>query len=89
LSSKVQSRGFPGKNLSSLSLCALGASSSTIEKCYEAHKDAILERDAWIGTALHYACAYKSTVKIVEFLVGKESSALREVNQFKRMPLHM
>ena len=86
---KYNLEAFQGRIFPLSALCALGASSSTIKSCYEAHKDAILETDAWVGTALHYACAYKSRVEIVEFLVEKESSALREVNQFKRMPLHM
>lgn len=70
-------------------LCALGATVSTVEACFHAYKDAIKESDALVGTPVHYACAYKASLDIVKYLVKEEPGALRESNQFARMPLHM
>ena len=70
-------------------LCALGAPLEVIQKCFDAHVDALLEKDDFVGGPLHYACAYRGTVEIAEFLVGLDDSILSQTNQYRRTPLHM
>lgn len=86
---KYKFEGFNGSIYPLSALCALGASVTTIKKCYNAYADAITEADAWVGTSLHYACSYQAPLEVVEYLAKKNPFALKAVNQFKRLPLHM
>jgi hypothetical protein len=81
--------GFHGSIYPLSAICALGASLSTIKKCYQAFPDAITKADAWVGTCLHYACSYRAPFPVVEYLAKKNPLALKAVNQFSRLPLHM
>jgi hypothetical protein len=86
---KYTFEGFHGSLFPLSALCALDASISTIKKCYQAFPDAITKADAWVGTSLHYACSYHASLDVVEFLAKKNPLALKSVNQFHRLPLHM
>jgi hypothetical protein len=81
--------GFHGSIYPLSAVCALGASLPTIKKCYHAFPDAITQADAWVGTCLHYACSYRAPFLVVEYLAKKNPLALKAVNQFNRLPLHM
>lgn len=70
-------------------LCSIGAPLELVTKCIDAYEEALSEKDPWIGNPLHYACAYKASLPIVEAIVNKRPACLAEVNEFKRLPLHM
>jgi len=72
-------------------LSALGASSATLKVCYKAYKDALLFNDQWIGTALHYACAYRAPMEVLKFLHSKDEDEemIEALNQRKRLPMHI
>lgn len=60
-SNKYKFECFGGEIYPFSMLCALGASLRVLKMCYDAHPQAGKEKDIWIGTPLHYACAYVST----------------------------
>ena len=88
-SQKYIFEGFHGCIYPLSALCALGASVKLVKVCYLAFPQAITKADAWVGTSLHYACSYHAPLPIVEFLSKKHPLALKAVNQFNRLPLHM
>ena len=88
-SQKYTFEGFHGCIYPLSALCALSASIAMIRKCYLAYPQAITKADAWVGTSLHYACSYHASLPIVEFLSKKHPLALKAMNQFNRLPLHM
>lgn len=86
---KQSFEGFHGNIYPLYAICALGASLATVKKCYHAFPDAITKADSWVGTCLHYACSYRAAFPVVEYLAKKNPLALKAVNQFSRLPLHM
>ena len=86
---KYNFEGFHGYIYPLSALCALRASIAMIKRCYLAFPQAITKADACVGTSLHYACSYHASLSIVEFLSKKHPLALKAVNQFNRLPLHM
>jgi hypothetical protein len=70
-------------------LCALGADVDTVRLCYDAYTEALAYNEGWIGTPLHYACAYQAPLEVVRFLVAKRPRLAGTVNRMGRSPMHL
>jgi ankyrin repeat protein len=70
-------------------LAALHASVKTLRACYKANPVALQSNDRWIGTAAHYACAYRAPLAVLEYVVEKDDSILEAKNQLERLPMHL
>lgn len=66
-------------------LGALHAGTKVLEKCIKAYPDALEHCDDWLGTPLHYACAYQAKLDVVKVLETADVAA----NFMQRTPLHM
>jgi hypothetical protein len=86
---KYAFEGFNGSVYPISVLCALGASVATIKKCYKAFPDAFDDADDWVGTPLHYACSYRASMEVAEYIVKMDLHMLKQTNRFNRVPLHM
>lgn len=85
---KYKLEGFNGKVHPLSVLCSLGASPAVVKKCYKAYPDALKDTDD-VGSALNYACSYRASLEVVQFITKKAPRSLKEVNIFERLPLHM
>jgi len=72
-------------------LCALQASEKTLKACYKAFPDAVNDNDNWVGTPLHYACAYRAPKATLKFIISKDEDdeMIESTNQGKRLPIHV
>lgn len=70
-------------------LSALHASVATLRVCHKAYPGAIEFNDQWIGTCLHFACAYRAPLVVLKFLVSKDDDQLEQKNQAGRLPMHL
>jgi hypothetical protein len=69
-------------------LCALGAELETIILAYEEYPQALTYSDDFIGTPLHYACAFQAPSKcVVSFLLSMRPSLKSSVNMAGRSPI--
>ena len=69
-------------------LCALGASHRLLKLCFDAFPQAGKEKDIWIGTPLHYACAYLGSIENVKWLMEISPGSAASMNRLRRTPFH-
>lgn len=69
-------------------LCALGASNKILQMCHNAFPQASKEKDIWIGTPLHYACAYLGSIDNVKWLMDRSPGSAASMNRLRRTPFH-
>lgn len=85
-----QFRAFPDTKIYPLfMLCALGASRSVLKKCLVAYPDALRHCDDVAGTALHYACSFRTNLKSIKFLLKKDPELACVSNAAGQTPLHI
>jgi hypothetical protein len=70
-------------------LAALHASVKTLRVCYKAFPKALEFNDRWIGTAAHYACAYRAPLPVLEYLVANDDGVIETKNHLERLPMHL
>jgi ankyrin repeat protein len=67
-------------------LCSVNAPVSTIRLCYRANEGAMRCNNSDIGTPLHYACFYDTSIDLIQYLIMKEPKSLARVNIDGRTP---
>jgi ankyrin repeat protein len=70
-------------------LCTLRPSEYAVQLCFEAHEDAIDSNDTWVGTPLHFACAFGASNEVVDYLILNENACVRLINHYRQIPLHV